>query len=649
MEKWLVQAKKADFYGLGEKFSISPIIARIIRNRNIVTEEEYEEYLSCDMKKLYSPLLMKDMDKAVVIIEQAIRQKKKIRVIGDYDIDGVTSGYILTDGLEALGAKVDFDVPDRILDGYGLNRRLITQAHDDGVQLIVTCDNGIAAEKEVLYANELGMQVVVTDHHEVPYELAGEEKKYKIPAAAAVVDHKRHDCGYPFKHLCGAGVAYKLLEVLYDRFAALYLQDHGNEQNEKCKQGELNVQGELNAQDEQNIQSELNAQTRIFAEGRDRFLEKYLCFAAIGTVGDIVPLISENRTIVKNGLGKIRCIDNPGLQALIEVTGLGEKTINSTHIAFIIGPCINAGGRLDTAKRAFSLFRCRDRAQARKQAEQLKALNDERKDMTVKNTERIIAMLEQDPERQKDKVLVVYLPDCHESLAGIIAGRLREKYYKPSLVFTDCEGGIKGSGRSVEGYSMYEELTLANQRFKESDGLNGPLMTKFGGHKMAAGISMEKEKLDKLRHLLNASENITEDMLVEKIWIDVALPFEYITESLIQQLSLLEPFGTANEKPVFAEKCIAIDKIQIRGQNRDVVALTVRNKSNFRMEATYFADGDRFIQEIRERFGDAETERLLTGKPNHVGINILYYPVVDVYYGKRNIKVVVKGYLWCNT
>ena len=295
------------------------------------------------------------------------------------------------------------------------------------------------------------------------------------------------------------------------------------------------------------------------------------------------------------------------------------------------------------------MFRCDDYHQAVKQAEELKKLNDERKNMTVENTQRVIRMIEEEEQQKQDKVLVVYLPDCHESLAGIIAGRLREKYYKPAIVFTDSEEGIKGSGRSVEGYSMYEELTLANQRYREADGDNQPLMTKFGGHRMAAGISMEKEKLPILRRMLNESENITEEMLVEKIWIDVAMPFEYITESLIKQLNLLEPFGMANEKPVFAEKCIAIDRLQIRGHNRNVVALLVRNKANYSMEATYFTDGDRWIQEIRERFGDEETDRLLGGQPNHIGINILYYPVLDDFNGKCNIKVVIQGYLWYNT
>lgn len=601
MEKWLVHAKKADFNKLGEEFGISPIVARIIRNRDIVEKEKFREYLECSMNQLYSPMMLKDMKKAVDIIIYAIKNGETIRVIGDYDIDGVCSGYILTDALEQFGAKVDFDVPERITDGYGLNERLIKQSHDDGVNLIVTCDNGIAAVKQIEYAKKLGMKIVVTDHHEVPYEMTEDGKKYFIPDADAVIDQKQPDCSYPFKELCGAGVAYKLLEALYDEL-------HKSE-TEKAD-----------------------------------FMEKYLTFAAVATIGDIVPLLGENRTIVKNGMKRIKTINNYGMKALLEVNGLLDKEVSSYHISFVIGPCINAGGRLDTAKKVYMLFRSRSYEEALKRAEELKLLNDERKDMTVSSTKRAVELIEGNEKMFKDRVLVVYLDNCHESLAGIIAGKLRELYHKPALVFTDCENGIKGSGRSVEGYSMFEELTLANDKFMKSSRNGEKLLDKFGGHKMAAGVSMSKEKLSILTELLNGSENLNDEMLVRKVWIDVALPFEYITESFIEQLGLLEPFGMANERPVFAEKCTGIERIRILGKNRNVIILHVKNKSNFPMEAVCFEEDTSFLGYLTEKFGEEEVNALIQGKKNNMFLNIVYYPELNEYNGYRNIRVVIKRY-----
>ncbi len=601
MEKWLVHAKKADFNKLGEIFGISPVIARIIRNRNIIEEEEYREYLNCDMNQLYAPAKLKDMKKAANVIIDAIRNDEKIRVIGDYDIDGVCSGYILTDGLECFGAKVDFDVPERIADGYGLNERLIKKSYDEGINLIVTCDNGIAASKQIEYAKQLGLKVVVTDHHEVPFEMEEGQKKYKVPAADAVVDQKQPDCGYPFKELCGAGIAYKLLEELYDEMS-------------------------------------------LPQDGKAGFMEKYLTFTAVATIGDIVPLLGENRTIVKNGLGNIKKIDNYGMRALLEVNELLEKNINSYHISFVIGPCINAGGRLDTAKKVFMLFRSKSYDEAITRAAELKQLNEERKSMTVSNTKRAVELIEKNEKMLRDRVLVVYLEDCHESLAGIIAGRLRELYHKPTLVFTDCEGGIKGSGRSVEGYSMFEELTLANDKFGKESKNGEKLFDKFGGHKMAAGVSMSKERLDILTELLNSSENLNDEVLTRKVWIDVALPAEYLSEELINQLELLEPFGMANEKPVFAEKSIRIERIRILGKNRNVIALNIRNQSDFMIEAVCFEEEDIFLGYLTEKFGREEVDSLLAGRKNNISINIVYYPEVNEYNGYRNIRVVIKRY-----
>ena len=410
MEKWLVHAKKADFNGIGKRFNISPILARIIRNRDVTELDEFEAYLKCDLNTLNSPFLFKDMEKAVDIIHKSIQNNEKIRIVGDYDIDGVCAGVILKDGFKSMGANVDFDVPDRINDGYGINDRIIKQAFDDNVNLIITCDNGISAGSQIDYAHELGMKIIVTDHHEVPYVMENDNKVFMIPNADAVIDHKRFDCEYPFKHLCGAMVAYKLIEAFLEKYYKVYFDDYN------------------------------------FIDEKMKFIDKYLVFAGIATVGDVVPLMGENRVIVKNALKRIKEIDNYGLEALIKVNELWDKEISSYHISFVIGPCINSGGRIDTAKRVFSLFDCENMDIAMKMAMELKAINDERKEMTVEGVERAIKLIEDSEELKNEKVLIIYLKNCHESLAGIIAGRLKEKYYKPVFVFTDAENGIKGSG-----------------------------------------------------------------------------------------------------------------------------------------------------------------------------------------------------------
>lgn len=597
MEKWLVHGKKADFNGLSEKFGITPVLARIIRNRDIIEEEQYREYLECNIENMNNPLLYTDMEKAVGIIERAIVNKQHIRVIGDYDIDGICAGYILTDGLENLSAEVDFDVPERINDGYGINERLIRQAYDDGVKLIITCDNGIAAKKQVDLAKSLGMNIIITDHHEVPYEFEGENRKYIMPEADAVIDHKRPDDTYPFKELCGAGVAYKLLQVLYESFNGKFGKKVEN---------------------------------------------KYLTFAAVATIGDIVPLVGENRTIVKNGMKNIKEVDNYGLRALIEVNGLTDNKISSYHISFVIGPCINAGGRLDTAKRAYALFRSENYSEALQKAQELKEINEERKNLTLEYTKKAMDIIEADEELKRDKVLILYLKECHESLAGIIAGKIKEQYYKPSIVFTDCKEGIKGSGRSVEGYSMFEELSLADNLYRQTHGES--LFVRFGGHKMAAGISMEYDKLTELRRILNESRNLNEDMLIRKIWIDVPLPFEYITERLIKELEILEPFGMSNEKPVFAEKCTGIERFRIFGKNRNVISMLIRNKSGYKMEATYFEAEEVFIREMTALYGSMAVNNILDGKRADVKFNILYYPEINEYNGNKNIRVVIKRF-----
>lgn len=614
-EKWLVQTKKADFNRLGNVFGISPVIARLIRNRDIITEEDYKEYLGLkgDMSEKYSPFLFKDMEKAVDIIVNAINKNEKIRVIGDYDIDGICSGYILVTALEKMGADIDFDVPDRIYDGYGINERLIIKAYEDKINLIITCDNGIAAFNQVKKAKELGMKVIITDHHEVPYELKDGSKMYIVPEAEAVIDHKQEDCRYPFKELCGAGVAYKLINAMYEMCF----------EKKKYKITKDNLCEHIS---------------------REEFVEEFQVFAAIATIGDLMQLCRENRTLVKNGMRNIKTVNNPGLKALIKVNGLMDKEINSYHISFVIGPCINAGGRLDTAKKAYDLFRCRNEDEALLKAEELKLINEERKNMTLEYTEKAILQVEESAELKEDAVLVVYLNDCHESIAGIIAGKLKELYYKPVFVLTDSKDGVKGSGRSVEAYSMYEELVFANAQYQKLYGENNYLFQKFGGHKMAAGISLDKNKIQVLRQLLNQSENLNDDMKVRKIWIDVALPFEFISETLIEQLELLEPFGVGNEKPVFAEKCAKVNDIKIFGKNRNVIIMKVENECGFKMEAVYFEAEETFISNMTEKYGENNVQAALHGRENDISFNIIYYPEINEYRGFKNIRVVIKKY-----
>lgn len=613
MEKWMVYAKKADFNGLAKKFNISPYIARIIRNRDLIEENDIDLYLNGNIDRLYSPLLMKDMEKAVTIIIKALKEEKKIRVIGDYDIDGVCSGYILTSGLKRLGADVSFDVPDRIKDGYGINERLIKQAFTDNVELIITCDNGIAAEMQVDYAKSLGMQIIVTDHHEVPFTIDHNEKIYHLPNADAVVDHKRADCKYPFKALCGAGIAFKLLQAVVNRLC-----------DEMAKQSDLNADN-------------LNPDKLI----PERFLEEYLMFAAVATIGDIVDLVGENRIIAKYGLKLMDKHLNVGFQALIEANNLQDKRIGSYHIGFVLGPCINAGGRLDSAMKAFSLFMEEDQQRANILAAELKLFNDERKDMTVDYTQKAIKMIESDEMYNEQTVIVIYLEGCHESLAGIIAGRIKDTFYKPTFVLTDSEDGLKGSGRSIEGYSMFEQLVFADTKYLASNGKH--LIKKFGGHPMAAGVSIEKDQFNDFRDELNQNSNLLDEDLIRKVWIDIPLPFEYITDTFIKQLDLLEPFGKANEKPVFAEKC-SIHKIRVLGKNKNVIIMNVSNHAGTRMEAVCFEQEETFIDYLKQHFSENDVNNALMGRENGLKLSIIYYPEINNYNGNSNIRVVIKRY-----
>lgn len=556
MEKWVVTAKKADFNEIARKFGIDPVIARIIRNRDVIGEDDIRLFLHGSIEDLHDPMLFKDMEKAVRILKEKIASGKRIRIIGDYDIDGIMSSFILKTGFRELGADVDIKIPDRIMDGYGINENLIRKAAEDGIDTIVTCDNGISAGEQIRLAKELGLTVIVTDHHEV----------MNVPDAAdAVIDQKQKDCPYPFKELCGAAVAWKL----------------------------------------------------VLAMGGDRH-KKLLQFVAFATVGDVVDLTGENRILVKEGLKQLRHTENTGLSALAEACRLDLETIDSYHIGFILGPCMNASGRLDTALRACSLLEEKDPIEASRMALELKELNDSRKAMTEKGVEEALALVESNDIR-KDKIFVLFLPEVHESLAGIVAGRVREKYNHPVFVLTRSEEGVKGSGRSIEAYKMF-------------DGLVGVahLLKKFGGHPMAAGLSLDEENIEEFRRQINAQCTLEPDEFICKVVIDVPMPLRYVTEELVQQLELLAPFGKANPRPVFAQKGVMCTNPRIYGANRNVL----KTRLSVQSEGPY---GMTMVDGIAFRNAEELMERIETGKP----LSIVYYPQINEYMGRKNVQIVI--------
>lgn len=573
MEKWFVAMKKADFNGIAEKYQISPIIARLMRNRDVIGDEAIDFYLNGTVEDLYDGLLMKDMDRAVDILKEKIEEGKKIRVIGDYDIDGVNATYILQQGLAGLGADVDTDIPDRIKDGYGLNQMLIDRALDDDVDTIITCDNGIAAMSEIAYGKENGMTIVVTDHHEVPYLEENGEKKYLLPPADAVVDPHRADCEYPFKGLCGAAVAYKLVEVLY----------------------------RVSGKPEQEV---------------EHLQESLMENVAIATIGDVMDLVGENRVFVKKGLELLKTTKNEGLHALMQCTGVDTANLNTYHIGFVIGPCINAGGRLDTAKRALELLNASNRREAVTLAADLKELNDSRKEMTEEGVEEAVRQIESSSWKD-DQVLVVYLPECHESIAGIIAGRIKERYYRPTFVLTKGETGVKGSGRSIEAYDMFAEMSRCRELF-----------TKFGGHKLAAGLSLEEEKVEVFRKRINELADLKEEDLQMKVSIDMRLPFPYINEELIHELKILEPFGKGNGKPLFAESKLRVIQPRIFGKNRNVLKCRLEDQQGNQMEAVYFG-------EVEDCLRQMEKKQIMS---------FTYYPSINEYMGRRTIQLTIVNY-----
>ena len=584
-EHWMVQTKRADFSGLAMRLGVSPVAVRVMRNRGLTEEAEMRKYLYGTLDDLYDPRLMKGMEQAAELIARKLKEGKHVRIIGDYDIDGVCSTYILLKGFQRAAkelsqrcsleagrysvekendAQIDYEIPDRIKDGYGINESIIRQASADGVDTLVTCDNGIAALREISIAKQLGMTVVVTDHHEVPVDEYGQI----LPPADAVVDPKQDGETYPFHEICGAVVAWKLIRVLYEKLGIPE------------------------------------------SEWMD-----LLEFAAIATVGDVMKLQDENRLIVKYGLKKIGSTKNTGLRKLIEKNNLDIENLSAYHIGFVIGPCLNAGGRLKSAKVALRMLLAEDPERAGEMADELKELNDMRKDMTAKGEAEAIEQVEK--QYMDDKVLVVFLPECHESLAGIIAGRLREHFHKPSFVLTRGETTAKGSGRSIEQYHMYQGLC------KVSD-----LLVKFGGHPMAAGLSLKEKDIDEFRRRLNADAELTEEDFVPKIWIDVPMPFEYVNEKIVQELKDLEPFGQGNEKPLFAQKSLVIRNARVLGKNRNVVKLNLVTETGQPVDGLLFADGDRFLEEQAGRNM----------------IDMIYYPDVNEYNGTRKLQAVIRNY-----
>lgn len=572
-ERWMVYTKKADFAGVAERFGISPVTARIMRNRDVEGDESIRMFLSGKLSDCYDPELLKDMEKAGDILLDKLLQEKPIRIIGDYDVDGVCATYILYKGLERLGAKVDYDIPHRIKDGYGINIDLIKKAWDEDIDTILTCDNGISAREQVAYARSLGMTVIVTDHHDVPFLETAEGRIEQIPPADAVINPKQSACQYPFKGLCGASVAYKLIQYLFRR-------------------------------------------TRVDESELSPLLEA----AALATVGDVMVLQDENRIIVREGLKRMANSGIPGLRQLMEVSGVNPQALSAYHLGFVIGPCLNAGGRLDTAKKALELFLTEDETAAGPLALELKELNDTRKAMTLKGVEQAEAIIREE-NMENDPVYVIYLPDCHESLAGIIAGRVREKYNHPVFILTDGERMVKGSGRSIEGYHMYDALVECQD-----------LLANFGGHPMAAGLSLPAENVEMFRNRLNGRSTLTEADFIPKLWIDVPLPFSYVTEELVEELKVLEPFGNGNSRPAFAQKGLRIRRLDTVGKTGQVVKMTLLDGDGRAIEAVLFNGGDELKAELQEKYD---------GRLDGASLNVIYSAGVNEYNGVRTLQMTI--------
>lgn len=585
MEKWFIKNNGIDPIKVSNDLGISEIISKILINRDLIDYNDITNFLDPKLEKLHSPILMADLELGANIIKEKIENHKKIRIVGDYDVDGVISVYILYISLKALNAQVDYIIPDRIQDGYGINIDIVEQAKSDGIDTIITCDNGISAVEQITRAKELGLTVIVTDHHDLSYVEEDGVKKYITPEADAVINPKRLDCNYPFKKLCGAGVAYKLIEYL----------------NSLC-----------------NMKLE---ETHLLLE-----------FVAIATVCDVVDLVDENRIIVKKGLELINSTKNIGLRSLIEESGIGDKSISVYHLGFVIGPTINASGRLDSAMIALDLLMCENLDEAKNMAKNLRNINEERKSMTQEGIENLIDKIEK-TSMKDDKILVIYDPNIHESIAGIIAGRIKERYHMPTIVLTKGLEGVKGSGRSIDEYNMFEELTKVKD-----------LLNRFGGHPMAAGLSLDEENIDSLRIQLNSISTLTDDNMIRKIYIDMGLPIEYISYQLVEDLQSLEPFGKGNPKPIFGEKSLNINRYSVLGINQNVLKLNLKSKKGTLIEGMYFGDIEEFEIKLVEKYGQQELEKLHRGIENNVQIDIVYNPNINEYMGNSKLQVIIQNF-----
>lgn len=584
MEKWVIKNRKADFMKIMEAFGVSEVLARCLVNKGIDDLNKIKKFLHPEINGLIDPKKMKDLQKSCDILWEKIKSKKHIRIIGDYDVDGVVATYILYRTLKQVGAKVDYEIPDRIKDGYGININMVEEAYKDQVDTILTCDNGIVAMEQVEKAKEYGMTVIITDHHNL-YET--EDGDTILPIADAIINPNQRDCGYPFKGLCGAAIAYKLMVALIEDFPF---------------------------------------------EGKEEYQLELLSYAAIATVCDVMDLVEENRIIVKCGLEVLRETKNLGLQALMEVCKIEPKELATYHLGFIIGPCLNASGRLDTAKIGLNLLLAENKEEALLLATQVRDLNNQRKDMTAENVEKTIELIE-NSSLKNDKVLVVYLEDCHESIAGIIAGRVKDCYHKPTVILTDSENAVKGSARSIESYNMIEELSKCRN-----------LLLKLGGHPMAAGLSLERERVDEFRKQLNENATLTEEDLAPKVTIDILLPFGYISEELVQELKLLEPFGKGNERPLFAEKNVKIKLAYLIGKNGNGIRFRLVNQYGREMEALYFGDIDRFFTYMTKQYGEEEVKKMKSGRRPNIEFTITYYPRINEYNGFRNLQIMIQNY-----
>lgn len=584
-ERWFIKNKKVDYKQISNKYEITELMSKLIINRDIINDGMIKSYINPDFDKLHNPREMKDLEKAVDILHDKIKLNKKIRIVGDYDVDGVISTYILYSALKRCDANVDYEIPDRIKDGYGININIIKQAKEDGIDTILTCDNGISAIDPIKHAKDMGLTVIVTDHHDIPFiEDENSTRKFISPGADAIINPKQKDCNYKFKQLCGAGVAFKLVEVLYEKL---------NIDKKECY--------------------------------------KFIEFLAIATVCDVVDLIDENRIFVKKGLELINNTTNLGLRQLIKECEINEKTLSVYHLGFIIGPCINACGRLDSAKEGLKLLLSKEE-EANELARGLVKLNQERKDMTMDGVEAAIEIVEKNNMRN-DKVFVIYIPNVHESLAGIIAGRIREKYNVPTLIITKSENGAKGSGRSIEEYNMFEELVKCKD-----------LLGNFGGHPMAAGFSLKEENIDELRRKLNKNTLLKDDDLLKKVTIDCILSLDSIDYELINDLERLEPFGKANSKPLFAEKNVNLLKATILGKNKNVLKFKLKTKFNKALDAIYFGDIYEFEEVINDKYGSEELQKLYDGAYNDVKVDLVFYPSINEYNGNVNIQIIVQNY-----